>query len=326
MNHMETIFLGIVQGLTEFLPVSSSGHLVIFEKLLGLKEPEILLDVSLHLGTLIAVCIYFRTDLVHMVAELWSFVSPGSKKNNGARPNARLAMMVVLGSVPTAIIGLAFKDPLEKAFGSLFTVGIMLLITGTIVGITRLIPKSHNKAMRVGPLVALAVGTAQGLAIMPGISRSGSTIVCALLLGLNRELAGRFSFLLAIPAIVGAVILQMDVDAIGRVGASPSDSGPGFLRRHRSSGAEAPHGHCQEGTFLLLCPLLLGRWITDALFFVKGFRWEKKKRWIRKKDLSKTILSWRRKGFAWALPMWFPGCREGPWRSFWAFMKNCSMP
>ena len=128
-------------------------------------------------------------------------------------------MMVILGSVPTAIIGLIFKDPIEEAFGSMFTVGIMLLLTGTIVGITRLIPKSRNTAMRVGPLVALAVGTAQGLAIMPGISRSGSTIVCALLLGLDRELAGRFSFLLAIPAILGAVILQLDAEAIHRLGA-----------------------------------------------------------------------------------------------------------
>lgn len=221
MNNIETIFLGIVQGLTEFLPVSSSGHLVIFENLLGMKEPEILLDASLHLGTLIAVCIYFRNDLVNMVTELWSFVSPASKKQEVARPNANLAMMVVLGSVPTAIIGLAFKDSIEKAFGSLFVVGIMLLVTGMIVGITRFIPKAHCTAIRVGPLIALTVGVAQGLAIMPGISRSGSTIVCALLLGLDRELAGRFSFLLAIPAILGAVALQLDADAIQRVGVAP---------------------------------------------------------------------------------------------------------
>ena len=220
MNNIETIFLGIVQGLTEFLPVSSSGHLVIFENLLGMKEPEILLDASLHLGTLIAVCIYFRKDLVNMVTELWSFVSPGSNKE-GLKPNARLAMMVVLGTVPTAIIGLAFKDSIEKAFGSLFVVGIMLLITGVIVGITRFIPNAHCTATRVGPLIALAIGVAQGLAIMPGISRSGSTIVCALLLGLDRELAGRFSFLLAIPAILGAVVLQLDADAIQRVGVAP---------------------------------------------------------------------------------------------------------
>ncbi len=221
MNTLETIFLGIVQGLTEFLPVSSSGHLVIFEQWLGLKEPEVLLDTSLHLGTLLAVCIYFRNDLVKMSSELWSFIKSGAGNYENAGPNARLAMMVILGTLPTAIIGLVFKDPIENAFGSLFTVGIMLLITGMIVGITRLIPKSRNTAICVSPLIALAVGTAQGLAIMPGISRSGATIVCALLLGLNRELAGRFSFLLAIPAIVGAVILQLDADAIDRIGLVP---------------------------------------------------------------------------------------------------------
>ena len=221
MNNIETIFLGIVQGLTEFLPVSSSGHLVLFKNLLGLKEPEILLDASLHLGTLLAVCVYFRNDLVNMVTELWSFLFPGSKKREAAGPNAHLAMMVVLGSVPTAIIGLSFKDPIEKAFGSLFVVGIMLLITGMVVGITRFIPQARCTATRIGPFIALAVGIAQGLAIMPGISRSGSTIVCALLLGINRELAGRFSFLLAIPAILGAVVLQMDADAIQRVGVTP---------------------------------------------------------------------------------------------------------
>lgn len=221
MNNIETIFLGIVQGLTEFLPVSSSGHLVIFENLLGMKEPEILLDASLHFGTLIAVCIFFRNDLINMVTELWSFVSKGSKEQEVSRPNARLAMMVVLGTIPTAIIGLTFKDSIEKAFGSLFVVGIMLLTTGIIVGITRFIPKAHCTATRVGPLIALAIGVAQGMAIMPGISRSGSTIVCALLLGLDRELAGRFSFLLAIPAILGAVVLQLDADAIQKVGITP---------------------------------------------------------------------------------------------------------
>ena len=313
MNNLETIFLGIVQGLTEFLPVSSSGHLVIFEKLLGLKHPEILLDASLHLGTLIAVCIYFRNDLVKMVAELWSFVFSGSNKRGDAGPNAQLAMMVVLGSVPTAIIGLVFKDRIEEAFGSVFTVGIMLLITGMIVGITRLIPKSRNTAMRVGPLVALAVGTVQGLAIMPGISRSGSTIVCALLLGLDRELAGRFSFLLAIPAILGAVILQLDAEAIHRVGAVPLILGLVFLGNHRFSGAKNPDEHCEEGAFLLLRPLLLGRGITDDLFFIRGFQWGKKKTAIKREDQSRNILSWRRKGSAWALPTWSPGYRAGPW-------------
>ncbi len=203
MTNFETILLGIIQGLTEFLPVSSSGHLVIFEHLLGFKEPEILLNVSLHLGTLLAVCIYFRSDLQKMIQELWAWVAPGSKPGPGLGPHALLALMVVVGSVPTAFIGLIFKDPLEDLFGSVTTVGIMLLVTGVIVGVTKFISRDHGKWDRVGIWMALAIGTVQGLAIIPGISRSGSTIVCALLLGLKRETAGRFSFLLSIPASLG---------------------------------------------------------------------------------------------------------------------------
>ena len=219
MNNFETILLGIVQGLTEFLPVSSSGHLVIFENLLGFKEPEILLDASLHLGTLLAVCIYFRSDLRKMVQELWAWVTPGN--NTGLTSHASLALMVVVGSIPTALIGLIFKDPLEKMFGAVTTVGVMLLITGVIVGVTKFISLDHGKWEQVKLWMALIIGTAQGLAIIPGISRSGSTIVCALLLGLRRETAGRFSFLLSIPAIIGAVGLHLESDAIARVGVIP---------------------------------------------------------------------------------------------------------
>ena len=221
MTNIETIFLGIVQGLAEFLPISSSGHLVIFENLLGFKEPELLLDISLHLGTLLAVCIYFRSDIKKMVEEIWEIAAPKTDQRFRLKPHASLALMVVVGSIPTAFIGIVFKTPLERVFGSITTVGMMLIITGFIVGSTKLIPKTREKLTQVGPLIALAIGTAQGLAIMPGISRSGSTIVCALLLGLNRELAGRFSFLLSIPAILGAVVLHFDMEAMTRVGVVP---------------------------------------------------------------------------------------------------------
>ena len=225
MTNFETILLGIVQGLTEFLPVSSSGHLVIFGNLLGFKEPEILLDTSLHLGTLLAVCIYFRSDLRKMIQELWAWVTPGGESGVGIGSHALLALMVVVGSIPTAFIGLIFKDPLEKLFGAVTTVGVMLMVTGIIVGLTKFISRNHGKWDQVGVWMALAIGTAQGLAIVPGISRSGSTIVCALLLGLKRETAGRFSFLLSIPAIIGAVGLHLETDAIERVGVTPLTMG-----------------------------------------------------------------------------------------------------
>ena len=221
MTHLETILLGVIQGLTEFLPVSSSGHLVIFENLLGFKEPEILFDAFLHLGTLLAVCIFFRSDLKKMIRELWDFAVSGRKTGAGLGFHAKMALMVGVGSIPTALIGLIFKDPLEELFGSVTLVGFMLVATGVIVGITKFIPRDHAKWDQVGIWMALAIGTAQGMAIIPGISRSGSTIVCALLLGLGRETAGRFSFLLSIPAIIGAVGLQLDSGAITRVGAAP---------------------------------------------------------------------------------------------------------
>lgn len=225
MNSLETILLGIIQGLTEFLPVSSSGHLVIFENLLGFKESEILLDAFLHLGTLLAVCIYFRSDLIKMLRGLWFWVKPTHDTARGFTAHASLALMVLVGSIPTALIGLIFKGPLETLFGAVTTVGVMLLITGMITGITKFIPEGRGKWDQVTVWMALAIGVAQGLAIVPGISRSGSTIVCALLLGLTRETAGRFSFLLSIPAIIGAVGVQLESDAIARVGVMPLVAG-----------------------------------------------------------------------------------------------------
>lgn len=225
MTTIETIFLGIIQGLTEFLPVSSSGHLVIGKNLLGFREPELLLDTALHFGTLLAVCIYFRSDLRKMIQELWRLIPRGQPRRPEPGPHAMLALMVVVGSIPTALIGLIFKEPLESLFGSVTTVGMMLVITGIIVGITRFIPESYGRRDRVSVIIALAVGTAQGLAIVPGISRSGATIVCGLLLGLNRDLAGRFSFILCIPAIIVALLLQLDMAAVTRVGAVPLIAG-----------------------------------------------------------------------------------------------------
>ncbi len=231
MSVFETIFLGLIQGLTEFLPISSSGHLVVFQNLIGLKEPELLLDCSLHLGTLLAVCIYFRSDVGLMVKELWQLLTQTTKKLRDSgfsdpgvglkKQYDYLVWWLLVGSVPAGIIGLFFREPLENLFGSVSTVGIMLIITGIIVGLTRLMPEGYGTRTRIGLTVALAVGTAQGLAIVPGISRSGATIVCGLLFGLDRELAGRFSFLLAIPAIIAALAIQINLESLARVGFVP---------------------------------------------------------------------------------------------------------
>ena len=199
MDIFYAIILGVIQGLTEFLPISSSGHLVIFQKLFGFKEPELLFDCAVHIGTLIAVFVYFFNDIKKITVTLLSM----DFKN----PNFSFAIDIITGSIPTAIIGFAFKDAFEKAFNSAFTTGIMLCITGIFLGITKFVPKGRKK--RAGFLNSLLIGSAQGIAIIPGISRSGATIVCGLICGLEREIAARFSFLLSIPAIIGAFFFEI---------------------------------------------------------------------------------------------------------------------
>ena len=230
MDAASSIILGIVQGLTEFLPVSSSGHLVLFQNLLGFKEPELLLDCSLHLGTLLAVCLYLRHDLKSILMETKQFSSGfkeprGTKKFLSENPHASLALMALIGTLPTLLIGLLFRSTLESLFGSVNWVGMMLVVTGLVLAITKLIPEDHCRREKVVIVAALAVGAAQGLALIPGISRSGVTIVCGLVCGLKRELAARFSFLLAIPAIIGATVVQLNAEALGRVGLLPLSLG-----------------------------------------------------------------------------------------------------
>ena len=240
MNIGHTIFLGIIQGLTEFLPISSSGHLVIFQHLVGLIDPELLLDISLHIGTLLAICIFFWSDIRAMVTECGAFLGdllwkrePANlplKGMNGQRGEtqqftyATLAFWVLVGVIPTALIGIAFRQLFHQMFGSTLVVGVTLMITGTILGVSRLIP-DQKKKRSIGLVTALAVGLAQGAAITPGISRSGITIVCGLVCGLDRELAGRFSFLISIPAIIGALIMQFDMTEIGEIGYAPLVTG-----------------------------------------------------------------------------------------------------
>ncbi|MBW1806392.1 MAG: undecaprenyl-diphosphate phosphatase [Deltaproteobacteria bacterium] len=220
MTSIETILLGIIQGLTEFLPVSSSGHLVLFQNLLGFKEPELLLNASLHMGTLLAVCLYLRSDIRQMATEIW--------RKDFKGPYASLTLWVLVGTLPTAFIGLVFKDSFETLFGSVRVVGAMLIVTGIILISIRLLPsvtkrisREYGTRKRVGLLTALVVGTIQGLAIIPGISRSGSTIVCGLFCGLDRDMAFRFSFLLSVPAIVGALVIEFSPEAITRTGIVP---------------------------------------------------------------------------------------------------------
>ena len=218
MNWIEAVVLGVVQGLTEFLPVSSSGHLVLFQHLFGLVEPELLFDISVHLGTLLAVLVVFYRDILQILEALVQL--PGLVRSAGgwgalftAHPEIRLVAMIVAGCIPTALLGILFAKVAEQLFGTLWLVGAALLVTGTFLWFTQ---RQNAVGRPIGQMRikdALIIGLIQGLAIIPGISRSGATISAALYLGVDRELAGRFSFLLAIPAILGALVLGLDSEA-----------------------------------------------------------------------------------------------------------------
>jgi undecaprenyl-diphosphatase len=226
MDISSGILLGVVQGLTEFLPISSSGHLVLFQNLLGFREPELLFDIALHLGTLLAVCLFFRRDLRAMMVETADFLaSLLSRKKNLKQikeyPHALMLLWVLVGTIPTGFIGFWFKTPLESLFGSVRVVGFMLMCTGLILAATWKLPEKHTRRTSVGLFAALAVGVAQGIAIIPGISRSGSTIVCGMFCKLQPETAARFSFLLSIPATLGAMAVQLASEGMGQ-GALPA--------------------------------------------------------------------------------------------------------
>ena len=215
MNILQSIFLGIIQGLTEFLPVSSSGHLVFFQSLMGLKEPPIFFDVMLHLGTLLAVVVYFWTDIWKIAQGLGAVL----KRKHKNLPQVKLFLLIILASIPTGLMGILFEDWFESFFSRPKLVGGMLLITGLVLWITRFAKKEGKPLEQIGWFDAILIGIAQGAAIIPGISRSGATISMGLFCGLDRELSGKFSFLLSIPAILGATLLEYKkIDTVSDLG------------------------------------------------------------------------------------------------------------
>lgn len=189
---LEYIFLGIVQGLTEFLPISSTGHLVLFRKLFGLDEIGLLFDTMLHFGTLIAVIVVFWPEIRQLISN----------------PTSKLARLLVVGTIPTAVIGLAFEDYFEEISRTGVTIGWEFLATGVILWTVESMRKGHRRFEQINYTDALIIGTLQGAAILPAISRSGLTIAGSLLRGIDRADAARFSFLLSLPAILGACTLQ----------------------------------------------------------------------------------------------------------------------
>jgi undecaprenyl-diphosphatase len=201
---LKAIILGLVQGLTEFLPVSSSGHLVIFAELLNFTEEGIAFEVFLHFGTLLSVLVAFRKDLAKMIIAPFQKIS-GKPITEEIEEYWKWDLYIIVGTIPAIIIGLGFKDAIEQFFSNVLLVYFMLMITAILMISVQFL---KEKEVKFNFLNTILIGIAQACAIMPGISRSGSTIFMGVACGLNREKVARFSFLLSIPAILGAVILK----------------------------------------------------------------------------------------------------------------------
>jgi undecaprenyl-diphosphatase len=198
------ILLGLIQGLTEFLPVSSSGHLVAFQQIFNIQGASMAFDVVLHLGTLVAVFAFYWQDIMAMIRELFLWIGEliGINKSRYRwydNEHRVMMVMLILATIPTAIIGFLFNDIFEKLFSSLRVVGFALLITGAILWLSNMMAKGRKEAKDIRATDAITIGLLQGLAITPGISRSGTTIFASMLRGFNVELATKFSFLLSIP-------------------------------------------------------------------------------------------------------------------------------
>lgn len=210
---VKAVILGLIQGLGEFLPISSSGHLVLAQIFLGLVGPEVAFDVALHLGTLAAVFIFYRKTLAVLFLELrflpGVLVRPVRLKTlYQTRPDFRFGLLIIIGTLPVTLIGLFFKDILEKSFDSTGGVGAALVITGMVLRLAGRRGRNGREVEYMTISDAFLIGLAQGVAIAPGFSRSGFTICAGIFLGLSRVTAARYSFLLSIPAIFGAVILE----------------------------------------------------------------------------------------------------------------------
>jgi len=213
MNILQAILLGIIQGITEWLPISSSGHLVIAQVYLDIEEP-IFFNAMVHLGTLVVVVWVFRTEIRDVIL---AFLESMKDMKNGVsfqdslkEPEHRLAFLIIVGTLPIAIIGILFRSQIESMYAEPLIAGIALVFTGIYLLVTKWARHPVPRTVRVMTFrEAILIGLVQAIAIIPGVSRSGSTIATGLLMGLNREVVARYSFLLFIPAILGATMVQM---------------------------------------------------------------------------------------------------------------------
>ena len=201
---IKSIILGIIQGLTEFLPVSSSGHLVLANHFLGFDIQDISFEIMLHLGTLLSVIIYFRNDIVALLSSILRI----NVKTEEMVNNRKVLWFLFIGTIVTGILGLLIKPLVERIFYQPEFAASMLIVTGIVVYLSDLIEPKQFEIHQTGIKRAVIIGISQAFAILPGISRSGSTIATSLFVGLKRTDAARFSFLLSIPAIIGVTIFE----------------------------------------------------------------------------------------------------------------------
>ncbi|MBZ9571137.1 undecaprenyl-diphosphatase UppP [Methanobrevibacter sp. TMH8] len=213
MDILQAIIVGIVQGLTEFLPVSSSAHLIFVQEFFGINQSALAFDVLLHLGTLLAVVSYFFKDIIEMIKAFFSSIADifRGRFRQGFKEDQykKLVWMVIIGTIPVGIIGLVFNDQVEAAFNSITIPAFFLLITGVLLYVSQRWNVGNKNIKDVGLKEAILVGIGQACAIIPGLSRSGTTIASGLLIGLDKEFAAKFSFLLAVPAILGASVTEL---------------------------------------------------------------------------------------------------------------------
>ncbi len=228
MTYLQAVILGLVQGLAEFLPISSSGHLALLENFFGIRESDMLfLTVMLHFGTLIAVFIVFWKDIWELLQELVLTIKDlctGKGLRLNERPVRKLGVMIIVACIPTAIIGVLFGDIFEGLYSKPIAIAIMLICTAILLILAETYGGGDRTITNLNFRNSIFVGIVQGIAIIPGISRSGSTLFASLLCKLDREFAVKFVFLISIPTILGSLILELP-DGL-EAGVTGSELGP----------------------------------------------------------------------------------------------------
>ena len=228
MNYFEAIILGLVQGLAEFLPISSSGHLALLQQAFGIHEGKVLLfAVLLHVGTLISVFIVYWKDIWELIVELCLTIRDlctGKGLRLAERPIRKLGVMIIVATIPTAIIGLVFSDFFDSLYNSVIPIGVGLIITGFLLIFAEKKGEGNRGIQQMNFRNAIFIGLVQGVAICPGISRSGSTLFGSLICNLDRKFAVKFVFLISIPSILGSAVLE--APAALEAGVTAAEVGP----------------------------------------------------------------------------------------------------